>query len=71
MILLENTCLNNPDNNIDTIIDKIYSGQWLIYGSRKNGEDTRYSLTYSYEWNYNENIRIRCRFTNKFIFNKK
>ena len=51
--ILENTCTNIPDNSIDTIIDKIYSGQWLIYGSRKNGEDTKYSLSYSYLWNNN------------------
>ena len=52
--IMENTCQNKSDNDIKDIIDSIYHGQWLIYGSRKNGENSKYKLTQSFQWNNNE-----------------
>ena len=44
--ILLKTCENNPDNKIEDIVDSsIYQTNWLIYGSRKTGEDSRYELT--------------------------
>ena len=44
--IIKNTCLSIPDNNIKDIIDKsIYTGNWLVYGSRKKDDKTRYELT--------------------------
>ena len=44
--ILLKTCENNPDNNIEDIVDSsIYNTNWLVYGSRKTGEGSRYELT--------------------------
>ena len=44
--ILLKTCENNPDNKIEDIVDSsIYQTNWLVYGSRKTGEDSRYELT--------------------------
>tara|TARA_Y100000389_G_scaffold170184_1_gene177008 strand:+ start:2380 stop:5166 length:2787 start_codon:yes stop_codon:yes gene_type:complete len=44
--IITNTCSHIPDNSMSDIIDKsIYSGNWLIYGSRKKDDTNRYNLT--------------------------
>ena len=44
--ILLKTCENNPDNKIEDIVDSsIYQTNWLVYGSRKTGEESRYELT--------------------------
>ena len=39
--IISNTCSHTPDNSMKDIIDKsVYTGNWLIYGSRKKELDT-------------------------------